>query len=144
MWIIYLLLIVGGFLWWKSTQKKEDLDKPNSVTSVTVEIIDMKNIKLDWSLPTTRTSGLPLDVKDVSLVEVALSADAGTNWAVLGTVLPGVAQTFTQTELEVGDWKFRLVVVDTAGTRSAEHFEDVNVPDETPPGTVTNVIVTIT
>jgi len=145
MWIILTIIILIAAGWWFLYKPKEEIDdNPNSVTNVILEIDNMKNVKLNWALPTQRTSGFPLNVADIANVEVSLSADAGVNWAVLGTVLPGVPQEFLQTELEIGDWQFKLVVVDTASKRSADHIELVNVPDETAPNGVASVTVTIT
>ena len=103
----------------------------------------MKDVRLTWELPVTRESGFPLNPADIAHVEVALSADGGANFGVLGTVAPGSTQTFTQTELEIGTWFFRLVVVDVAGLRSQPVQVQADVPDETAPDAVANVIVSI-
>lgn len=91
----------------------------------------MNNVNLTWELPTARTSGKPLAAEDILHVEVSLSADEGSTFGVLGTVLSTDAQTFTQTELEDGYWVFRFVVVDKRGLRSAnvDFATDTSVPE---------------
>lgn len=90
-------------------------------------------------MPTTRTSGRPFDPA-LATVEVSLSADEGANFGVLGTVPPGAAPTFTQTELEDAYWVFRFVVIDDKGLRSSNF--DFGI-DTSPPGVVFNVNFTL-
>jgi hypothetical protein len=146
MWVVIVLVFLA-IVYWLATQKKKneptEIDKPMSVGNVTLEKINMKSVKIEWDLPTTRASGFPLAASDIAEVEVSMSADAGQNWVVIGSVLPDGVQEFLQTELEIGDWHFRLVVVDTNGLRSANHDEVATVPDETAPSALANVIVTI-
>lgn len=101
----------------------------------------MKNVNISWELPTTRESGFPLDPADIQHVEVSLSADLGANFTVLNNVAPPTLD-LTVPDLEIGDWIFRLVVVDTADRRSVNVDTPVNVPDETAPTGVLNVQVT--
>ncbi|MHA2402132.1 MAG: hypothetical protein ACXADH_03995 [Candidatus Kariarchaeaceae archaeon] len=100
----------------------------------------MKNVNIAWELPTTRESGFPLDPADIQHVEVSMSADLGANFIVVNTVAPPTLD-LTVPDLEVGDWIFRLVVVDTANRRSIDVDVTVNVPDETNPSSVVNVVV---
>ena len=101
----------------------------------------MKNVNIAWDLPTTRESGLPLDVADIQHVEVFLSADLGATFTSINVIAPPTLDV-TVPDLDIGDWVFRLVVVDTSGRQSANVDTPVNVPDETNPGTVVNVQVT--
>lgn len=100
----------------------------------------MKNVRIAWELPITRESGLPLDLADIQHVEVSLSADLGANFVVLNTVAPPTLDLLVP-DVDIGDWIFRLVVVDTDGRTSADVDTPVNVPDETNPGSVVNVTV---
>lgn len=100
-----------------------------------------KNVNVSWDLPTTRESGLPLDPADIQHVEVLLSADLGATFTSINNIAPP-ATDITVPDLDIGDWIFRLVVVDTAGRQSANVDTPVNVPDETNPSTVVNVQVT--
>ena len=100
----------------------------------------MKNVNIAWELPTTRESGFPLDIADIQHVEVSMSADLGNNFVVINTIAPPTLD-ITVPDLEIGDWIFRLVVVDTADKRSADVDVSVNVPDETNPSSVVNVTV---
>ena len=102
----------------------------------------MKNATVSWDLPTTRESGFPLDPADIQGVEVSLSADGGASFSVLNTVAPPETELLVP-DLEIGDWAFRLVVVDTNGKRSADVDALFNVPDETAPSAVVNPQVTL-
>lgn len=100
-----------------------------------------KNVNVSWDLPTTRESGLPLDPADIQHVEVLLSADLGATFTPINNIVPPDTDILVP-DLDIGDWIFRLVVVDTAGRSSADVDTPVNVPDETNPSTVVNVQVT--
>ena len=97
---------------------------------------------ISWNLPTTRESGLPLDPLDIAGVEVWLSADLGDNFTVLSTV-PTADTELGVPDLEPGDWIARLVVIDTADRRSDNVDAPFNVPDNSPPGAVTNVQISL-
>lgn len=100
-----------------------------------------KNVNVSWDLPTTRESNLPLNPDDIQHVEVSLSANLGGDFTIINTIEPPTTD-ITVPDLDVGDWIFRLVVVDTDGRRSINIDVDVNVPDETNPSSVVNVQVT--
>lgn len=99
----------------------------------------MRNVEILWEVLPTRNDGSPLDIiNEVASVEVSASL-AGGAFNVLGNVVPNDPQSYVSV-YGVGDWTFRLVVVDTDGLRSAAHDELFNVFNE-PPGGVTNVVV---
>ena len=100
-----------------------------------------KNVNVSWDLPTTRESGLPLDPADIQHVEVSLSADLGTTFTFINNIAPP-ATDITVPDLDIGDWIFRLVVVDVNNRRSVDVDTPVNVTDETNPTGVVNVQVT--
>jgi hypothetical protein len=102
-----------------------------------------KNVTITWDLPTTRTSGFPLDVIDIEHTRVALSADGGTSFGTVGTRLPTDPQEFLLGDVDIGDWLVRLTVVDTEARESSPVDTAFNVPDETPPGSVLNVNITM-
>ena len=89
------------------------------------------NVTLNWALPTTRASGKPLAITDIQHVVVEVSADAGANWALIGTFPPDVLSTVL-TDLDFGTWTFRGVVVDTKG-RPSDPLEAVLVNEDTSP-----------
>ena len=94
----------------------------------------MANVRLKWTLPTTRASGKPLNPADIAGVELAVSADGGASFTVSD---PLVAPTKLETQfldMDIGTWVFRGVVIDKAGKRSAGKTVTVVVPDTTPPG----------
>lgn len=104
----------------------------------------MKTAKLDWTLPAVRQSGLPLDRADIERVDIYMSADDGANFVIAGTVSESLPQEFTVSDLDVGAYVFRLIAVDTNGREGTPVNVSVTVVDETPPGPVTNVNVTLT
>ncbi len=105
----------------------------------------MRDVRVTWDLPTTRDSGRPLPIDEIAGVDVALSADGGANFTLLATVTPDGAQELEQQQLEPGDYLFRLIVIDTDGKTSSDDGVQVpfSIPDDSPPGEVTNVNVTV-
>ena len=103
----------------------------------------MKNVTVTWDLPTQRESGFPLNPADIANVEFGMRVVGAPDFTVLGTVLPTDPQTFAVADVDIGDWEIRLVVVDTAARRSADVIAPFTVPDETNPGVVVNVNVTL-
>ncbi len=99
-----------------------------------------KNATVHWVLPTVRTDGEALDPADIQGVEVSL-AIAGAPSSVLDIVPPNTLELFVP-DLEVGDWVFTLVCIDTDGLRGAAHDEPFTIPNE-PPGVVTDVSVVL-
>lgn len=102
----------------------------------------MANVKLTWVLPTQRASGRPLNEQDIAGVEIAASADGGQTYGVLDVLPPPVLETVVN-ELEPGEWFFRGVVVDQAGRRSASRVASIVVPDESPPGELLALTLTL-
>ena len=100
-----------------------------------------KSVTWFWELPTTRESGRPLAETDIAGVEVSLSADL-VNFTVLNTVAPPELSLLVP-DLEIGDWLFRFVVIDTANRRSMDVDVSVNIADDTAPGIVFNVTHTL-
>lgn len=101
-----------------------------------------KNVTVAWALPTTRTGGAPLPLTEIRHTAVALSADGGSSFVDLPVVLPTATQQAFVPDLEVGEWIFRMTVIDTNGSPSAGHVEGVVVIDDSPPNDITDVVVT--
>lgn len=98
-------------------------------------------VNVSWDLPTTRTSGNPLDPALIAGVDVSLSADGGLNFTLTDTVLPTAAQEVTYPDLVDGDYAVRLVVRLTTGQASA----GVDTPfqlDTSAPADVANIQIT--
>ena len=93
----------------------------------------MPNVHVSWEVPETRESGLPLPTNEIDSVVIELSADGGNNFVEIQRFPPTVT-SFTQTELEPGDWHFRGYVLDTAGRASAPVSASINIPDNSAPG----------
>lgn len=100
-----------------------------------------QNATVHWVLPTTRGSGELLIPSDIQGVEVSL-AIAGAPSSVLNLVPPDTLELFVP-DLEIGNWIFTLVCIDTKDLRGPPYDEPFNVPDETPPGLVTGVNVVL-
>jgi len=118
-------------------------DKPGYVLNLIVRI-DMKTATLNWTLPAVRESGNPLDRADIDRADIYMSADGGANFVLAGTVSESLPQTFTVSDLDVGAYSFRVIVVDTAGREGRAVDVVAEVADETPPGGVTGLEVTLT
>jgi len=101
-----------------------------------------RNVNVTWDLPTTRESGGELLPSDILHTEASISVD-GVTFTVLNTFLPSQTQALFMPDVDLGDWIVRLVVVDKALRRSVVVDTPFNVPDETAPGTVLNVVVTL-
>ena len=102
-----------------------------------------KNVTIVWTLPTTREGGGALNENDIQHVLPAMSADGGANFTALAPVTPGEIQQVFVPDLEVGEWIFRFIVVDTDGQSSDVHEEPVEVLDDSPPNPISDVTVTI-
>jgi hypothetical protein len=90
------------------------------------------NVTLQWSLPSTRTSGKPLAVSEIKHVLVEISADSGGTWTPLGEFPPNVL-SIPITDLDFGTWEFRGFVVDQKGRVSDPKFATVVNEDTSPP-----------
>ena len=98
-----------------------------------------KDVNVAWDLPTTRQGGGDLPLDEIAETRVGLSADGGANFTPLAPVPPTAVQEVNVPELEVGDWHFQMIVVDTLGQPSppANHIE--TVADDSPPNPVENI-----
>ena len=91
----------------------------------------MANVRVTWTLPTTRESGKPLNPADIRGVSIELSAD-GEAFAEIGEFPPTELSTVVQ-DLEPGLWAFRGTVIDTKARPSAPvvNMIDIPVPEDT-------------
>ena len=103
----------------------------------------MSTANMSWVLPTTRTSGRPLTVDEIAGVEVSISGDLGANWKVATTKAPPDL-THSISDLEVGTWIFRFIVIDTNGKRSGPFDKTAEVEDDSDPSPITDVTIVIT
>jgi len=100
-----------------------------------------RDVNVSWVYPTTRESGLPLDPADIAGMTLEMSVD-GSTWGLYNTFAANVVSTVVP-ELEIGEHFFRGTVLDTEGRSSAPLVGSVIVPDETPPGPLANLEVTL-
>lgn len=94
----------------------------------------MPNVRVTWTLPTTRESGKPLNPADIRGVSLELSAD-GEAFSEFGEFPPTELSTIVQ-DLEPGLWVFRGKVIDTKGRPSTPVSRTIDIPvpeDTTPP-----------
>jgi hypothetical protein len=96
----------------------------------------MANIKVQWVLPTTRESGKPLKVTDISHVRIEVSADEGASFALINDFPPDVLETLVQ-DADFGVWVFRAACADTKGRVSEWVVGSTVIEDTTPPSVVT-------
>lgn len=96
----------------------------------------MANLRIQWTLPTTRESGKPLNPADIKHVRIEISADEGANFALVGDFTPDVLETLVQ-DVDFGTWTVRGLVVDTKNRVSAPAFGTAVNEDTTPPGELT-------
>jgi hypothetical protein len=92
----------------------------------------MANLRVRWTLPTTRESGKPLAPASIAHVKIELSADLGANWVLINDYPPSVLETLLQ-DLDFGTWQVRGTVVDSAGRASAPFVGEATNEDTTPP-----------
>ena len=99
----------------------------------------------NWNLPTTRgaPSNRPLPIEEISHTLIEASLDAGATWTELSVVPATDPQTFRVTDAEIGRWDFRGIVVDQNGRTSTPLEGSVEVPDESPPGPITDLTITL-
>lgn len=102
-----------------------------------------RDVTVSWDLPTTRTSGGPLNPSEIQFTRVELSADGGANYSTLGDIEPGVAQEVLVPELEFGAWFFRVSVFDTRNAQGEAATIEAVVPDDSAPAAVLNLRVEI-
>jgi hypothetical protein len=114
---------------------------PATITDLTLEIT-MSTATLNWTIPTVRADGAPMDISEVSHVAISMSADGGANFGPESNVLSTDPQTFVVDSLVPGNYIFRAVVVDTDGRRSGDADQVGNVL--APPGVITDLSVIIT
>lgn len=103
----------------------------------------MKNVVVEWTLELARESGGELLITDIAGVEIAVSGDNGTNWAVLPNLIPPATLTTTLTDVDIGSYLVRGVVVDTNGQRSTPTVRPFVVPDESAPRPLSSMTVTL-
>jgi len=103
-----------------------------------------KTVVLTWELPTTREEGGPLDPSEILNTAVELSLNGGVDYVPLSTIPPIDPQTLSGGDLQFGTYYFRFVVTDVAGLPSLPLDFPVDVPDDSAPGQVVNVQVTLT
>jgi hypothetical protein len=102
-----------------------------------------KTAVLTWELPTTREEGGPLDIAEILHTQVDFSLDGGVNYVEVDKILPAAAQTINAGDLQYGTYFFRFVVADTGGLFSAPLDFPIDIPDDSAPGQVVNVQVTL-
>lgn len=100
-----------------------------------------RDVNVSWTYPTTRESGLPLDPADLAGMTLELSVDNAT-WSLYNTFAANVSSTVVP-ELSPGEWFFRGTVQDSQGRDSAPIVRSIVVPDETPPGPLANLDLTL-
>jgi hypothetical protein len=90
-----------------------------------------RDAELNWTLPTTRTSGRPITPAELAGTEVGVSSDGGASYELLNggaPFPPAVLQTVVP-ELEPGQWFFSAQWVSQDGGRSTRITATVTIED---------------
>lgn len=102
----------------------------------------MKNFVIEWTLDLTRQLGTPLTIDEIEGVEISVSGDNGLNWSAMPLIPPTILTT-TISDMDVGSYLVRGVVVDKLGQRSTPVVQPAEVPDESPPSALESLTVTL-
>ena len=97
----------------------------------------MANVRITWNLPPVGRSQRPL-----KYVKVEISGDAGANYSALANVAASAEQRSDISDIEPGDYRVRLTVVDIADGEGAPVVTPFSVAFAAP-GVVTNVQVAV-
>jgi hypothetical protein len=116
--------------------EREDAPSP-------LQVLRMKNADISWVLPTTRTSGGPLDPLEIDRVELAISGDGGSNYSIFHTSSVSDPTSTTLTDIDPGSYLIRGVVIDVNGISSAGRVVAFDVADESPPEALTELTVSL-
>jgi hypothetical protein len=101
----------------------------------------MAHLKLNWAAPTTRTSGRPLRASDIAGFSLSRSHDGGEFERVPDFAADATEHTIEN--IEPGIWAFRLACFDTNNRSGAAAEGSIEVPDDSPPGVVLNLTLSI-
>ena len=77
----------------------------------------MSNLRLAWTLPTTRMDGAALAPDEIEFVEINMSADGGSNYSGLVQAPPETLEHVVS-DVDPGTYSFTGVVQDLGGLRS--------------------------
>ena len=127
--IIYIIYIILNFLF--------GYKKPGKVNQLKLEIVDMSNILVTWTLPEVTARQRP-----IQHTEISVRVDPSLPWTVQDVVVPGSVQELSFFDVAPGDHYYQAVIVDVDGLRGAPVETSVNVPFD-PPGTVTTLTATL-
>lgn len=101
----------------------------------------MPTVRLNWAPPVTRASGKPLKPGDIAGFMIESSIDGAPF-----TKRPDAAAGATTADIaiaEPGAWRFRVSCFDTKNRTGAPAEGSIAVEDDTPPGVVLNLTVSI-
>lgn len=89
----------------------------------------MSNVRVKWDLPTTRVDGKALAVADIASSLVFIKVQGAPDYAPLAEVMAPTAELL-QTDLEPGDYSFRVQAVDKQVPPKASAPVDgaINIP----------------
>jgi hypothetical protein len=101
----------------------------------------MANVNLAWDAPATRASGKPLKAADIAGFTVEQSVDGGAFTKLVDS--PANETRRLIANLEPGTWQFRVSCFDTKNHVGAAGTASIQIDDDTPPGAVLNLTVSI-
>lgn len=129
-------------MWWLEWLMRLFRKAPGPVTNVRIQVTPMKEIKVEWSLPTVRVDGSAMPATEIDYTEALFSTDAGKTFVSLGKVEPDAVQIVNRAPAPDGQYVVRLIAVGVNGKKGPP--VDTPVVVDTPaPGTVTAVKVSV-
>ncbi len=103
----------------------------------------MKNVTVTWELPTVRASGKPLDPADLLHTSLEIQVDGAPSFTPVADILATEPSTFTISDVDIGPYIVRLFVEDKTNKTSTPVDTPFTIPDESDPGPVVNVAVSL-
>lgn len=103
---VFLKWLLALLFFWR--RKKP----PGPVTNLTLKVNTMTDKTITWKDPVVREDGTALAASEIARLEIGMKVAGAPDFTTIAHVAPGV-QSFTQTDLPVGNYEFSVTPVDT-------------------------------
>jgi hypothetical protein len=111
--------------------------KPSKIKRFNVELIDMSNVRLTWSLPTVSARQA-----EIQHVEISLRVNESFPWTLQDIIATASVQELLLVDVAPGTYFYQGVVVDIEGNRGNPVETFVNIGVESP-GEISNFTATL-
>ena len=101
------------------------------------------NAVFTWTLPSVNGSGFPQNLESILHTAIYTSANNGADWALVELVDPSDPQTTRQDNMSDGPWQVRATIIGTNGKSSLNPAVVPFVIDDSAPGDIVDLLVTI-